>query len=78
MKEDISLKQKAQEEVFVKEGMAVLGHFTGSIAHEIHNPLAVIDRWIYLLKMKMGDADEIFGKYIDIIASNVRKAAAII
>ncbi len=41
--------EKAQAELLVKERLAVLGHFAGSISHELRNPLAVIDGGVYYL-----------------------------
>jgi PAS domain S-box-containing protein len=69
---------KAQEELLVKERLAVLGHFAGSISHEIRNPLSVIDTSVYLLKMKLGQGDEKIRQHMERITLNVHKATAII
>ncbi len=70
--------EDAQAELLVKERLAVLGHFAGSISHEIRNPLAAIDSSVYLLKLKMEGADKSVLDHLDRITSNVRKGAAII
>lgn len=70
--------EQAQKELIQKERLAMLGHFAGSMSHEIRNPLAVIDSSAYYLKMKLNDGDEKLQKHLSRIFSNVRKATAII
>jgi PAS domain S-box-containing protein len=70
--------EAAQAELLVKERLAVLGHFSGSVAHEIRNPLAVIDSAAYLLNMKLGSSDERIAEILKRITANVRKASGII
>jgi len=48
----------AQEEMIRKEKFATLGKLSGSIAHELRNPLGVIDSSVFYLKKKLKDADE--------------------
>ncbi|MCJ7820604.1 MAG: MCP four helix bundle domain-containing protein, partial [Bacteroidales bacterium] len=45
--------KRSQEDLLRQEKFALLGKLSGSIAHEIKNPLAVIDSSVYLLKMKL-------------------------
>ncbi|MDM8548835.1 response regulator [Desulfobacterales bacterium HSG2] len=70
--------KKAQEELLLKERLAVLGHFAGSISHELRNPLAVIDSSAYFLKMKLGNSDEKINRQLGVISRNVKKSTAII
>jgi len=70
--------KKAQEELLLKERLAVLGHFAGSVSHELRNPLAAIDSAVYFLKMKSDKEDEKLRKPLDQISTNVKKATAII
>ena len=48
----------SQEGLIRAERLAVIGKFTSSIAHEIRNPLAVIDSSAYYLNMNLQDAGE--------------------
>lgn len=70
--------KKTQEELLVKERLAVLGHFAGSLSHELRNPLAAIDSSAYFLGIKLNDRDEKIRDHLQRIASNVGKAVDII
>lgn len=70
--------RKAQEELLLKERLAVLGHLAGSISHEIRNPLAAIDASTYFMKIKLRKADEKVVRHLDRITCNVKQANAII
>jgi len=47
---DLSLVRKLQEEIRDKEGLAMMGEMTTSIAHEIKNPLTGIEGFALLLE----------------------------
>ena len=82
MVEDLNKTAKdlrnAQEEILIKERLAVLGQFSGSISHELRNPLGVIDSSLYFLKMKLKDRDEKVEQHLDRIGSSVNNATLII
>ena len=75
---DITLQIQMENEIISSERLAVLGKVSGSIAHEIKNPLGVIDSSAYYLGLKLKDADEKIKTHIDRIKSHVKKAAGII
>jgi PAS domain S-box-containing protein len=68
----------AQEDLVRSEQLATLGQFSGSISHELRNPLGVIDSSIYYLKTKLRDADTKVQEHLDRIKSSVGSATAII
>lgn len=70
--------KKAQEELLVKERLALLGHFAGSISHELRNPLAAIDASVYYLNMTLGGHDDKTAVHLGRIRSNVKKSTDII
>ncbi len=70
--------QEAQNELLVKERLAVLGHFAGSISHEIRNPLATIDSSGYFIKIRLKNGDEKVTEHLERIHNNVKKATDII
>jgi PAS domain S-box-containing protein len=70
--------QKAQEDLRVRERLAMLGHFAGSVAHEIRNPLAIIESWVYLLNMNLKATDEKLSEKFQVIQRNVGRINDII
>ncbi len=70
--------RRTQEELLQKQRLAVLGHFAGSISHELRNPLAAVDSSAYILRLKHENCDESVRKHLDRISDNIRKSTAII
>jgi signal transduction histidine kinase len=69
---------EAQEELVRKEKLAILGQLSGSVGHELRNPLGVINNAVYFLKTVMPDADETVKDYLDIIKEEVNNSLSII
>jgi len=69
---------EAHEELVRKEKLAILGQLSGSVGHELRNPLGVINNAVYFLKTVMPDADETVKDYLDIIKSEVNNSLRII
>ncbi|MEE9401786.1 MAG: ATP-binding protein [Desulfobacteria bacterium] len=67
-----------QEDVVQNERLITLGKLSSGIAHEINNPLAVIDSSIYFLKMHVSEEEEQTQLYLERIQDQARKASAII
>ncbi len=70
--------KEAQEELVSKEKLATLGKVSGSISHELRNPLAVIDSSAYYLQTVLRDASEKVLEHLYRIKSSVKKATDII
>jgi len=70
--------QDAQEELVRKEKLAILGQLSGSVGHELRNPLGVMSNAVYYLKTVMSDADENIKEYLDIIKSEIDNSERII
>jgi two-component system sensor kinase FixL len=56
----------------------VLGHFAGSLSHELRNPLAAIDSSAYYLGMNPDALDEKTREHLGRIRNNIKKSADII
>lgn len=56
--------QEAQEELVRKEKLAILGQLSGSIGHELRNPLGVMSNAIYFLNMVLTGADKTVKEYL--------------
>jgi signal transduction histidine kinase len=78
LNKEIAERKRMQEQLVRSERLAVLGHFSGSISHELRNPLGVIDSSVYYLKTKLKDADEKVQQHLDRVKSSVGSATAII
>lgn len=68
----------AQEELVRKEKLSILGQLSGSVGHELRNPLGVISNAVYFLQTTMSGADETVREYLDIIKSEVNNSLRII
>lgn len=75
---DITKQMEMEEQIIASERFAVLGKLSGSIAHEIRNPLATIDISALNLKRKLKDADEMTKSQINRIIKQVRETTDII
>lgn len=71
---DITKQIEMEEQVATSERFAVLGKLSGSIAHEIRNPLATIDISALNLKRKLKDADQKTKSQINRIIKQVKEA----
>ncbi len=67
-----------QEQFLASERLATLGQFSGSISHELRNPLGVVDSSVYYLRTKLKGADEKVQEHLDRIKSGVDSSTAII
>jgi PAS domain S-box-containing protein len=69
---------EAQEDLVRKEKLAILGQLSGSVGHELRNPLGVMKNAIYFLKTVMPGADETLMEYLDIIKHEINNSERII
>ncbi|MDO9080738.1 MAG: ATP-binding protein, partial [Desulfuromonadales bacterium] len=67
-----------QEELVRGEKLAVLGQLSGSVGHELRNPLGVMSNAVYFLKMVLTDADKTVREYLDIIKKEIDNSLYII
>lgn len=68
----------AQEELVRSEKLAILGQLSGSVGHELRNPLGVMSNAVYFLKMVLKDADDITREYLEIIRNEIDSSQRII
>jgi PAS domain S-box-containing protein len=67
-----------QEELVRKEKLASLGQLSGSVGHELRNPLGVMSNAVYFLKTIQTEADENVKEYLEIISQEIENAGRII
>jgi len=68
----------AQEELILKEKLSILGQLSGSVGHELRNPLGVMNNAVFFLKMILADADESTQEYLEIIKQEINNSERII
>jgi signal transduction histidine kinase len=68
----------AQEELVRKEKLSILGKLSGSVGHELRNPLGVMSNAVYFLKTVLSGADDTTKEYLDIIKKEIETSQRII
>lgn len=69
---------EVQEELVRKEKLSILGQLSGSVGHELRNPLGVMSNAVYFLKIVLSDADDTIKEYLDIIKKEIDNSLRII
>ncbi|MBN1573898.1 MAG: HAMP domain-containing protein [Deltaproteobacteria bacterium] len=67
-----------QEQLVRREKLAFLGQLSGSVSHELRNPLGVISNAVYYLQTVLNNTDENTKEYLDIILLEVKNSERII
>lgn len=82
LNEDLAKKVEqlveAQQELVRKEKLSILGQLSGSVGHELRNPLGVMSNAVYYLKMVLPDADQTVKEYLEIIQKEIGNSLQII
>ncbi|MDY6969455.1 MAG: GAF domain-containing sensor histidine kinase, partial [Spirochaetota bacterium] len=71
--------EETREKLMVAEPLSMIGQLSGSISHELRNPLGVIDSSVYYLIKKLRDTDDPkIIQHLDRIREHVKRSTAII
>jgi len=70
--------KNTRDELILRERLAVLGQFSGSISHELRNPLSVIDSSSYFLTKTIKSGEEKILEHLMRIRKNVKVSTSII
>ncbi len=69
---------QAQMQLLEQEKLVLLGQLAGGVAHELRNPLAVINNSTYFLRLILDNRDALTDEYLDIIEGRIFEAEKII
>lgn len=70
--------EEAQERLVRKEKLAVLGELSGSVAHELRNPLGIIKNSIYFLRLTQKMVDDKAKEHLGLIDREIKRSDRII
>lgn len=70
--------EDAQEKLVRKEKLAVLGELSGSVAHELRNPLGIIKNSIYFLRLTQKMVDDKAKEHLSLIDREIKRSDRII
>jgi ligand-binding sensor domain-containing protein/signal transduction histidine kinase len=70
--------KRLMEQVVRQEKLATIGQVSGSIAHELRNPLSVVKQSAFYLKRKLADLPENYLKHLTLMDSELNNAEKVI
>jgi len=70
--------KEAQQMLFHNEKLAAIGQLASGVAHQLRNPLGVINNAAYFIQMKYGETDEKLNNYTQMVKQEVENATSII
>jgi len=76
--EDITDKKLSQQQILQQNKMIALGQLAAGVAHEIRNPIGLIQNYCYVLKTYIFDKDPVAENSIDVIESSVQRVDKIV
>lgn len=76
--EDITDRKISQKQVLQQNKMIALGQLAAGVAHEIRNPLGLIQNYSYLLKTYIFTNDQLATESINVIESSVNRVDKIV
>ncbi|MDX1528930.1 MAG: cache domain-containing protein, partial [Gammaproteobacteria bacterium] len=78
LEETIELLKHTRRQLIAAEKLAALGELTAGVAHEINNPIAVIQGNLELLRQELGDDIGDFEVEIDLILTQIQRIHTIV
>lgn len=78
LEETVALLHTARRQLVAAEKLAALGEVTAGVAHEINNPIAIIQGNLEIIRAELGPAANAVDTEIDLILDQVRRIHAIV
>jgi signal transduction histidine kinase len=76
--DDVTEQKRLQEQLIRQEKLATLGRLSGSVSHELRNPLGAIKNAAYFLKMVVDDPDPDVQEALRILEREVDRSEGVI
>jgi len=76
--QDVSAERRLQQKLIQSEKLATIGMLSSGIAHEIRNPLNIIEAARYSIAESIEDEDFDIADKLEMISKNIHRAATII
>jgi len=78
LQETIKLLHQTERQLVAAEKMAALGQLTAGVAHEINNPIAVIQGNLEVLRAELGEHADAVATEVDLVFEQVDRIRAIV
>lgn len=76
--EDITDRKLSQQQILQQNKMIALGQLAAGVAHEIRNPIGLIQNYCYILKTYIFNQDPVAENSIEVIESSVQRVDKIV
>ena len=78
LEDSVSLLRATRRQLLAAEKIAALGEVTSGVAHEINNPIAIIQGNLEVMRAELGDAASSVDTAVDLVLEQVRRIHTIV
>ncbi|MFT5448843.1 MAG: two-component system NtrC family sensor kinase [Gammaproteobacteria bacterium] len=78
LEESIALLGATRRQLFAAEKLAALGEVTAGVAHEINNPIAIIQGNLEVMRSELGDAAGAVDTEVELVLEQIRRIHTIV
>jgi two-component system NtrC family sensor kinase len=78
LEDSVSLLSATRRQLLAAEKLAALGEVTAGVAHEINNPIAIIQGNLEVMRAELGDAASSVDTEVDLVLEQVRRIHTIV
>ena len=75
---DLRERDRLQQQLLQAQKMAALGQFAAGVAHELRNPLGIMNTSLYYVRTHIKDGDPKIKEHLEIIGQEIRRSQKII
>ena len=78
LEDSVSLLRATRRQLMAAEKLAALGEVTAGVAHEINNPIAIIQGNLEVMRAELGDAASLVNTEVELVFDQVRRIHTIV